>query len=175
LGRYCHECSCAPSSFPEKLQNGLRYETDPVGIEINDWRDPMVEIDAAASTVTVWADGEAFESPGFLVLNGPQRLMKFDIKVLLPDTRTQINASAASPTPRRPTDKQVEQCFRAIREKWLEGRPDDPPDEDELMGEMTNRLGTSPIRKRVRDLWKTIAPEWKRERGEKRKKKSAAV
>jgi hypothetical protein len=44
----------------------------------------------------------------------------------------------------------------------MKERPDDPPDEEWLLAEMTRRLGASPGRQRLRNMWKTIAPEWKR-------------
>jgi hypothetical protein len=76
---------------------------------------------------------------------------------------------AASPAPRRPSDAAVERCFREIQAE----RPDDPPSEPRMLAEMTRRLGTSPIRQRVRDLWKRIAPLWKRPQGHPRAKKPA--
>jgi hypothetical protein len=44
----------------------------------------------------------------------------------------------------------------------MEERPDDPPNEKEMMAEMKQRLGASPGRKRVRNLWRDIAPKWKK-------------
>lgn len=79
------------------------------------------------------------------------------------------DAPPASPAPRRPSDAAVEQCFRGI----MKGRPDDPPDEDWLFAEMKRRLGASPVRQRVRNLWREIAPQWKRPRGHPRNFNSA--
>jgi hypothetical protein len=78
-------------------------------------------------------------------------------------------APTASPALRRPSDAAVEQCFRGI----MDERPDDPPDEDWLLAEMKTRLGAPPGRQRVRNLWKGIAPQWKRPRGHPRNFNSA--
>jgi hypothetical protein len=69
-----------------------------------------------------------------------------------------------APAPKRSSDAEVARCFRAIK-KEREKRGDDPPSEVELLTEMEDRLGAPPGRKRVRELWRTIAPHWKRRAG----------
>jgi hypothetical protein len=128
-----------------------------------DWGDPTLRFDGE-STVTILHRHSA--KPG---VRGFYKTV--DVEVSLPPTDVSpapapsllpTAAVAASSPPASPrknvSEAEVERCFRDI----MKERPDDPPDEEWLLAEMTRRLGASPGRQRLRNMWKTIAPEWKR-------------
>jgi hypothetical protein len=63
--------------------------------------------------------------------------------------------------PKNVSAADLEQCFRAI----VQERLDDPPLEKWMLEEVDRRLGAHVVRDRVRELWTTIASEWRRPRG----------
>jgi hypothetical protein len=163
LGALCREKDWSRQRLIYELCNGLRYRTVPPGAPVIDWHDPLRvqrKLNIEASEIEIrWHD----------------RWVIVGIEVLPPGAPTDAepapsaSAPAASPAPRRLSDAAVEQCFRDI----MKERPDNPPDEEWLLAEMKERLGASPGRQRVRNLWKVIAPLWKRPRGHPRNFNSA--
>jgi hypothetical protein len=145
-----------------ELRNGLKFRTWPPGHEheIN-WHDPYFceRLDLATSTLRRVVLGE--RKPPILA----SRQIDVGIEVWDGDMPSQpappANAPAAASVRRRVSAADEEQCFRDI----LGERPDDPPTESWLLEEMEWRLGAPPVRKRVRILWTTLAPKWKRPRG----------
>jgi hypothetical protein len=166
LGTLCRELDWSRLRLIQELQNGLRHRTIPEGHTI-DWHDPNVlrSLDVEASEVSFYVSREQSS-----IVIGPRRVT-VGIEVLPPGASTadEVPAPAASPAPRRPSDAAVEQCFRNV----MKERPDNPPTETWLLGEMKTRLGAPPGRQRVRNLWRTIAPQWKRPRGHPRNFNSA--
>jgi hypothetical protein len=159
LGGYCRERDWSKPRALSELRNGLRcrvvFEDGRVReLQTDDWRDPNVRnsLDIQASTVRLYGmisdDGVVgfhFDTVGVEVLppGGKEKRRR--------RPRTQQR-------PKRPSDASVERCFRAI----MKDRPDDPPDETWLLAEMKQRLSAPPGRARVRNLWRKIAPQWKR-------------
>jgi hypothetical protein len=171
LGTLCRERGWSQPRAIYELQRGLRFRTVPPGHEHEiDWHDPnqLSRLDLSASTMEIWQGVAAVEgtvAPCFLTVG---------IEVLPPtDVVSERKPKPKRKPKRKPAKKvspaAVERCFRDI----MRERPNDPPDEEWLLPEMTRRLGASPIRERVRSLWKDIAPEWKRPRGHPRNFNSA--
>jgi hypothetical protein len=173
-GALCREFDWSKRRLIYELENGLPYRTIPPGWTI-DWHDdyvwPYFNVEAGAISIPY--------GMGFAAIVPPPPKTFWDRGVtlgieVLPPTDAEVpaplaNTPAALPTPRRPSDAAVEQCFRGI----MKERPDDPPDEKDMLAEMKGRLGAPPGRERVRNIWKTIAPQWKRPRGHPRNFNSA--
>jgi hypothetical protein len=174
LGTLCRELGWSRPRLVYELVKGLHYRTFPPGHVFN-WHDPSVRgaLDVEASTLPL----SYASASGMATVDSSWPLQEaIGIEVLPPGESTDAevpapaaDAPAASPVPRRPSDAAVEQCFRTI----MKERPDDPPTETWLLGEMKARLGTSPGRQRVRNLWRKIAAQWKRPRGHPRNFNSA--
>lgn len=166
--RLCRQLDWSKPRLIEKLQNGLCYRivdpsgTFPEGHKIN-WADPLVQryFDVEAGEVKIHV------RRGSMVEWLPVGIEVLPLEVEVP--APSADASVTTPAPRRPSDAAVEQCFRDIMKK----HPNDPPSENWMLAEMKQRLGASPGRQRVRDLWQRIAPEWKRPVGAPRKMISA--
>jgi hypothetical protein len=186
-GPLCRERGWSKRRLIYELQNGLPYKTFPPGHTF-DWSDPYLEpylnVEASEisfpSGVVMGAINEAVAlvagRPRPPKRRSPLEGMTIGIEVLPPGAPADAEVPAPSadapvalPAPRRPSDAAVEQCFRDI----MAERPNDPPDEEWLLSEMTLRLGAPPRRERVRNLWKTVAPEWKKPVGHPRNFNSA--
>jgi hypothetical protein len=173
----CRERGWSQQDLIYELEKGLLYRTDPPGWKIKWGSHLWPYFNVGASKLLVPPGGLRGVVP-------PPSTKRSDlftwgvnlrIEVLPPDTPTDadapasVGASPASPAPKRPSDAAVEKCFRDI----MKERSDDPPDEKWLLGEMKTRLGAPPGRQRVRNLWRTIAPQWKRPTGHPRNFNSA--
>jgi hypothetical protein len=167
----CRERSWSQQHLIYELEKGLPYRTDPPGWKVKWGSHLWPYFNVGASKLLV--------PPGGLRGIVPPPSTKHSdlftwgvnlrIEVLPPDAPTDAEAPAASPAPRRPSDAAVEQCFRNIMKERL----DNPPNEKWLLAEMKQRLRAPPGRQRVRNLWRTIAPQWKRPRGHPRNFNSA--
>jgi hypothetical protein len=145
------------SELLHEMRSGRPYKTFPPDIPI-DWWSVQVErsLDMEAGQVTLTGMVPVPKGvSGLGLLNVGIKI--WDGEPPWPPSPT-ADVPGAPPAPRRPSDAAVERCFREIQEE----RPDDPPSEKWMLSEMTRRLGASPIRQRVRELWKRIAPRWKR-------------
>ena len=170
LGILCRERGWSKSRALHELQNGLPYQTVPPlpsGRSI-DWRNPNVayglNVETGDLTLVLGAFGGG--GLGFDTLTVSIEVLPpaapTDAELPAPSaTAPPATAPAAAPAPRRPSAAAVEQCLRVI----MKERPDNPPGENELFVEMTQRLGASPGRDRLRQLRRRIAPQWKRPRG----------
>ena len=157
----CRALGWSKRRLLHELQNGLPYRTFPPGRTI-DWHSPGVELNVAASEVSIFGlSGGTFGMEVMLPTDTPAS----DASSLAPSPPPLPSPSLASPpaSPQKISPAALERCFREI---WAE-RPDDPLTEGEMLDELEkeNRLGVRPPRQPVRDLWKNIAPQWKRPRG----------
>jgi hypothetical protein len=175
------ETGASKPRLVHELQNGLPYRTYPPNITIDDWTDPYVQerFDVTAGMLVKFVPGPRV--PPILA----SRQIDITIEVLWPPAApaaeapllpsASAEAPAATPTPKRPSPAAEKECFLAIKKK----RPNDPLSETKMLAEMKLRLGAPPVRKRVRELWRTLAPEWKQPVGHPLSKvsakKSAAV
>jgi len=154
-----------------ELQNGLPFRTAPPGGEHRiDWDNPTVRLDLAAGTVTFHREWRRVVRGDARGVRGTEVTVAFEVLPPVDEVPApSADAPAGTPAPRRTSSAAVEQCFRDI----MKERPDDPPSEAWLIPEMKRRLGASPGRERVRNLWRTIGAQWKRPVGAPRKKISA--
>jgi hypothetical protein len=160
LGALCREFDWSQPRLLYELQNGLPYRTFPPG-HVIDWYHPDVErgldLNTGRVTYTRGVLGLGFDRP------------TVGVEVLPPTDTLPLPPPVPAPSSSNVSAAALERCFREI----MAERPDDPPDEEWLLTELKRRLDASPKRQRVRDLWRRIAPQWKRPRGHPRNKKSA--
>jgi hypothetical protein len=171
-GTFCARRDWSPRRLRHELQNGWPYRTFPEGHKIN-WHSLDTQLDVERGEVTY--------TKGVLDVTGCA--LGFDrptVAIEIADTEARQQRTRQPPRqrtrqqpqkPKRPSDAKVKKCFRAI----MKERPDDPPDEPWMLGEMKDRLGAPPGRDRVREVWRTIAPEWKRPRGHPRNRSHKPV
>jgi hypothetical protein len=176
---HCRELGWSRARLIHELQNKrVPFRTLPPGHEpeIN-WSDPAVadSLDVEASQVSIFDEGlakEQFYRGQNLVIVGNGQII-FDIEGLRTEAAPERKPKPKRKPKRKPAKKvslaAVERCFREI----IAERPDDPLNEADLLTEMKKRLGAPPGRPRVRDMWKRIAPQWKRPVGHPRNNISA--
>jgi hypothetical protein len=173
-GTLCRERDWSRLRLIYELQNGLPYETVPPG-HVIDWHDPNVtnSLDVEASTVTLVA---VIGEPGWTGLDrrtiGIEVLPEVEVEVPPPADADEAPAAADEEERKK---KVAEAEPRRHFQEILKERPDDPPTELELLAELKTRLGTPPVRSVVRNMWKDLAPDWKRPRGYPRKAKKPAA
>jgi hypothetical protein len=76
-----------------------------------------------------------------------------------------VGKNSAGEAPKNVSPAALEKCFREIMKK----HPNDPPSEKEMLQKLEQCLKAWPKRQSVRDLWKSIAPQWKKPKGRQRK------
>jgi len=173
-----------PRIVHDLQSGGLIFRTWPPGRVINlHHPETVCSLDVEASTVVVFG----------VMPDGPQIISeRVGIEVMLPEVEVQPPTEVEAPAdadeapvfhitqpplpvsaPRKVAAAELERHFRKIMEERNE-RSEGPPTEEWLYPELTGRCGAPPGRQRVREMWESIAPDWKlRPRKKKSAKKSA--
>ena len=161
LSTHCRALGWSKPRAVYELQNGLPYRTIPPGHEHEiDWHRWEDQHNLNVETGELSLVGLDFLTVGIEVLAPPD---------VVPERKPRPKRRPKRKPAKKVSLAAVERCFRDI----MSERPDDPLNEEDMLAEMKERLGASPGRPRVRDMWKRIAPEWKRPVGHPRNKISA--
>jgi hypothetical protein len=172
LGSLCRELDWSRPRLIHELQNGLRcrivpHEAVPPGYVI-DWhsRVSITTLDIEASTVEI--DDPRPRQYDSIVI-GPRRLT-VGIEVLPPtDTAEDLASPPAQRWQKPPPRDVLEAAALAVAKTY---QPDDPPTQAEWWKALNAQLGADVTRKVALRALVDWAPQWQRQRGQKRNRRS---